>query len=369
MKGSAVMTELGKEEREAFKAQRKFMRGSANDKFNSIRKGANWNENKFGNSYAKVEREYYELYRNYFYNLILNLITYENAPLTFDARFCEYLLRTYGYCRIAGTDMFNIYVVDYQNDAIQTPMIGNIGWYHDQQANEEVEKLDGSGDKLRQITRVNFMDIMQNQGEGYILLSNKYNGYLPMLNDFNDFMMIDRVCKTLATIKATETYNLLQMKTPYVGYSRNKNLTAKNVYENVVEGVPFIELDEDMGDVSQVFGLMNMNVPNYLQTLKDAFNNEFDELLTMLGINSIGIDKKERLVANEANSRAQLTEASGNIYLDARNEQLELLNAVLGTDMRAVLNQESAKQLVNLRDEALKRESEQDTMQASPQSI
>ena len=52
------------------------------------------------------------------------------------------------------------------------------------------------------------------------------------------------------------------------------------------------------------------------------------ELLTMLGINNVGVDKKERLVSNEANSNSQLIEASGNIYLDARNNELALINKV-----------------------------------------
>lgn len=64
-----------------------------------------------------------------------------------------------------------------------------------------------------------------------------------------------------------------------------------------------------------------------------------------------------------------MTEASANIYLDARNSQLELLNAVLGTSIEAQLNQESAKQLVNLRQEIEQSEDPKDTMSASPQSI
>lgn len=363
------MTEYHKMEREMYKAQRKTMKSNPSLKVTADRLGTAYDENQYGNKYAQILHDYEYMYRDYFYNLILNLITYKNAPLTFDIKFCEYLLRTYGFCRVAGTDPFNVYVVDYENEAIQTPSIGSIGWYHDTATNEEVKKLDGSGDKLRQITRVNFMDIMQNEQEGYVLLSNKYNGYLPMLSNFNDFQMVDRVCKTLATIKATTIYNVLQMKSPAIGYSRNKNLTAKNIYEQIAEGIPFIEVDEDMGDISQSIGILPMNIPNYLSPLKQQFNNEFDELLTMLGINSLGIDKKERLVANEANSNAQLTEASANIYLDARNSQLELLNAVLGTNIEAQLNQESAKQLINLRQEIERSENVEDTMPASPQSI
>lgn len=361
--------ELNEVEKMAYAQKRNFINKSQAKNAQFIREGTNYRENRFGNKYAQIEQEYTMIYRDYFYNLLLNLITYENAPTTFDEKFCEYLLRTTGYCRIAGTDPLNVYVVDYYDKPIQTPTIGGIGWVYDTDTNQQVKKLDGTDQNLRQITRINFMDVMEKNGEGYVMLTNKYNGYMPMLSNWNDFKLADRVAKTLGTIKATQTYNLLQMKTPYVVYGDKGDLTGLNLYEQIVEGIPIIQIDGDVGDAKNKINTIDLNIPNYLPSLKDAFNNEFDEFLTMVGVNSVGIDKKERLVANEANSNAQLIEASANIYLDARNSQLELLNAVLGTDIRAVLNQESAKQLLQLRQEVNENLDDEDTMQASPQSI
>ena len=361
--------ELNEVEKMAYAKKRNFINKSQAKNAQFIREGTNYRENRFGSKYAQIEQEYTMIYRDYFYNLLLNLITYENAPVTFDEKFCEYLLRTTGYCRVAGTDPLNVYVVDYYDKPIQTPSIGGVGWVYDTDTNQQVKKLDGTDQNLRQITRINFMDIIEKNGEGYVMMTNKYNGYMPMLSNWNDFKLADRVAKTLGTIKATQTYNLLQMKTPYVTYGTKGDLTGKNLYEELVEGIPMIEIEESVGDVKSKIGTIDLNVPNYLPSLKDAFNNEFDEFLTMVGINSVGIDKKERLVANEANSNAQLIEASANIYLDARNSQLELLNAVLGTDIKAVLNQESAKQLLQLRQEVNKQLDAEDTMEASPQSI
>lgn len=361
--------ELNEVEKMAYAQKRNFINKSQAKNSQFIREGTNYRENRFGNKYAQIEQEYTMIYRDYFYNLLLNLITYENAPTTFDEKFCEYLLRTTGYCRIAGTDPLNVYVVDYANKAVATPSIANIGYLYDTDTNVAVKTLDGTGKDLKQITRLNFMDVMKKQGKGYVLLTNKFNGYLQGLSNWNDFKLADRVAKTLGTIKATQTYNLLQMKTPYVTYGTKGDLTGKNLYEEIVEGIPLIEVEESVGDVKQRIGTIDLNIPNYLPSLKDVFNNEFDEFLTMVGINSVGIDKKERLVANEANSNAQLIEASANIYLDARNSQLELLNAVLGTNIRAVLNQESAKQLLQLRNEVNQSLEPEDTMESSPQSI
>ena len=70
----------------------------------------------------------------------------------------------------------------------------------------------------------------------------------------------------------------------------------------------------------------------------------------MIGVSTVGVEKKERLVASEAVANAQLTEASANVYLQARNQQLELLNAVLGTEIKATFNQQAYEKLVKLQD-------------------
>ena len=105
-----------------------------------------------------------------------------------------------------------------------------------------------------------------------------------------------------------------------------------------------------MGDISNIVQVTDFNIHDYLQSLKDAWNNEIDELLTMIGVSTVGVEKKERLVASEAVANAQLTEASANVYLQARNQQLELLNAVLGTEIKATFNQQAYEKLVKLQD-------------------
>lgn len=308
---------------------------------NSMR--SNNSEVMYGGNFDRVQNEYYRIYLDYLNNLLLNLISYENAPLTFDSRFAEYCLRMWGYCRIGGTDKDNIFVFDGKNG--QLPNTGKFGGLID----DTSLLLPGSIDdkRVKQINRSNFKQIGV---PGYVTLSNKYSWYVGgFALGFNDFDLIDRVAKTLALIKATQVFNLNQLKTPYVGYTTNKNLTAKNIWNNINAGIPFIELDESVGDISRVFGIANLNVQDHLQSLKDQFNNELSEFLTIVGINTIGIDKKERLVQNEANANAQLTEASANIYLEARNNQLELLNYRLGSNIKAVLNQDAAKELLSLK--------------------
>lgn len=75
--------------------------------------------------------------------------------------------------------------------------------------------------------------------------------------------------------------------------------------------------------------------------------------------------KKERLVATEAAANAQLTEASANIYLEARQEQMDLINEMLGTEIKVSFNQDSYKKLVELQEDTstgeVKHEQEEET--------
>lgn len=313
-------------------------------------KNTNSQEVMYGSNFDQVQNEYYAIYFDYLNNLLLNLISYENAPIEFDSRFCEYCLRMFGVVRVGG-DPNHIFVIG-QNTNSSLPNVGMFGNIID----DTVIEFDKNEyeHKLHQITRLNINK--EDRKAGFVTLTNKYSWYNAGFSfGFNDYMLIERVAKTIALIKATQVFNINQLKVPYIGYTSNKNLTAKNIWNNINAGIPFIELEEGITDINRVFGIANLNVQDHLSSLKDQLNNELNELYTMLGINTVGIDKKERLVSNEANANAQLTEASANIYLDGRNNALELLNEAMQRidpsfkPIKAVLNQDSANQLLQLK--------------------
>lgn len=171
-----------------------------------------------------------------------------------------------------------------------------------------------------------------------------------LMTTFTDMQLVDRVSKSLAKIKASEMRNIDLMKQQFIGLTKNKNLTANQVFQQIQEGKSFIGVDSDLGDITSILDVTDFNIQDYLPSLKTAWNNEVSELLTILGIDTVGVDKKERLVAMEAAANAQLTEASANVYLQARNQQLEILNHVLGTKIEATFNQQAFQQLVKLQD-------------------
>lgn len=302
-------------------------------------------ENLYGDNFATMEQDYYSIYVDYFTNLVLNLITYENAPDTLDERFLEFNLRYYGYARVGGVDKDNVFVLGQnQNGEYGLNAIGSL---IDQTTIPNPFAVDDSTQELPYLTRMNYQD----NNNGYVTICNKYNYYMAgLMTTFTDMQLVDRVSKSLAKIKASEMRNIDLMKQQFIGLTKNKNLTANQVFQQIQEGKSFIGVDSDLGDITSILDVTDFNIQDYLPSLKTAWNNEVSELLTMLGIDTVGVDKKERLVAMEAAANAQLTEASANVYLQARNQQLEILNHVLGTKIEATFNQQAFQQLVKLQD-------------------
>lgn len=302
-------------------------------------------ENLYGDNFATMEQDYYNIYVDYFTNLVLNLITYENAPDTLDERFLEFNLRYYGYARVGGVDKDNVFVLGQnQNGEYGLNAIGSL---IDQSTIPNPFAVDDSTQELPYLTRMNYQD----KNDGYVTICNKYNYYMAgLMTTFTDMQLVDRVSKSLAKIKASEMRNIDLMKQQFIGLTKNKNLTANQVFQQIQEGKSFIGVDSDLGDITSILDVTDFNIQDYLPSLKTAWNNEVSELLTMLGIDTVGVDKKERLVAQEAAANAQLTEASANVYLQARNQQLEILNHVLGTKIEATFNQQAFQQLVKLQD-------------------
>lgn len=303
------------------------------------------NENLYGDNFSTMEQDYYNIYVDYFTNLVLNLITYENAPDTLDERFLEFNLRYYGYARVGGVDKDNVFVLGQnQNGEYGLNALGSL---IDQSTIPNPFAVDDSTQELPYLTRMNYQD----KNDGYVTICNKYNYYMAgLMTTFTDMQLVDRVSKSLAKIKASEMRNIDLMKQQFIGLTKNKNLTANQVFQQIQEGKSFIGVDSDLGDITSILDVTDFNIQDYLPSLKTAWNNEVSELLTMLGIDTVGVDKKERLVAMEAAANAQLTEASANVYLQARNQQLEILNHVLGTKIEATFNQQAFHQLVKLQD-------------------
>lgn len=297
-------------------------------------------------SYRSLYDRYYDIYSDYLTNLLINLIDYEDAPKTLNIQGLEFMLRQYGYANIIAVDKDNIFVegIGFDYPGVNVPMGSIIGGLagSSETGNVARDLLDNKEPKV--LTRINADKV---KPPVYVTMSNKFSFYLGDLSSDSD--LIDRTAKTLAEIKASMIVNIRQQKTPFIGFTKDGNLTSKSVWQNLESGKPFIQIDSDAfdNDVKKVITTMPVQTPNLAPTLKDSWNDTMNEFLTFTGVDNVSIDKKERLTAGEASSNAPQVSASLNIYIKARQSQLDLLNESLGTNIKAVVNSNSISELIN----------------------
>lgn len=298
-----------------------------------------------GDDYSEIYTEYYDIYTDYLNNLLINLISYKGAPKSLSQQGLEYMLRTFGYANLTAIDSKNIYVqgIGYDNPGVNIPLGSLIGGFGVAKSGDYITKL--LQEKEPQVvTRLNMSEI---KPPIYVTLSNKFSFYTGQ--QAADVNLVSRTANTLAEIKASIIANIRQQKTPFIGFTKDGNLTSEIVWKKLQNGTPFIQVDSSQfdDDIRNLVTTMPVQTPNLAPTLQDSWNSAMSEFLTLVGINNSNIDKKERLVVSEAAANDQQISYSMRVYLNARNQQLDLLNQVLGTHIKAVMNESAAEELHN----------------------
>ncbi len=171
------------------------------------------------------------------------------------------------------------------------------------------------------------------------------NGYQRQLTDkdsvvcFNN--MLRQPCypamvfyaKKLWRIDRTIDINLNAQKTPIlVEASEDERLTMKNVYMQYDGNQPVIFGSKNMG-LADNLKVFKTDAPYICDKLMDLKNQTWNEALTYLGISNLNIQKKERLVADEAIRQMGGTIASRQSRLEMRRQACEEVNRMFGTDI------------------------------------
>lgn len=128
----------------------------------------------------------------------------------------------------------------------------------------------------------------------------------------------------------TADVNIKAQKTPVmVLVDEEQRLLMENLYSQYDGNKPFIFGDKkQLG--SDVLRSINTNAPFIIDKIIDYKKEIWNEALTFLGINNIMIDKKERLITDEANSNNELINLNLQSYLAPRQEACRQFNEKFG---------------------------------------
>ena len=146
----------------------------------------------------------------------------------------------------------------------------------------------------------------------------------------DDFVMF--YVNKLTEIERTMDVNVKACKTPIVFACDDKDvLTFKRIFQQVDGNVPALFADRNLNiDGIQVFDTKAKFLGIELRDLGHSIEGD---LLTFLGQNNVSVEKKERLITDEANANNQLIESFFELQLEARQRACEQISKRFGLNV------------------------------------
>lgn len=172
------------------------------------------------------------------------------------------------------------------------------------------------------------------QTGNFVVLRNKTVQYI------SDYDILNHYVDELAEIVLSRYSISMQVKitTLFLGEPNDESLNQ--IISDVYNGNPYIKGSKLFDPDDQIYHMKNEGIAQNFQELKREYQNKIAELNTMLGINSLAVEKASGVSDEEAKSNRGYTTTNANIYLDARNHGLKKLNKRYGFEIEAMYNDE-----------------------------
>ena len=233
----------------------------------------------------------------------MSMFEWKNLPDNIDWRFIEWILFMNGQVLYSHDDELNEDIVT------QCALSGKLDFYrvpYDRQAYAD-------NGYHRNLTAENSVIIWNN------LL--RMPSYPAMLFYARKLWEIDR----------TIDINTKAQKTPIMILAdEDERLALKNVYMQYDGNQPFIFGSKNLGLQDSIQALKT-DAPYLADKLMELKNQIWNEALTYLGISNLNVQKKERLISDEAIRSMGGTMASRHSRLEMRREAVEQINKMFGT--------------------------------------
>lgn len=275
------------------------------------------NNYKFTDSLILNDETFYD-YIQRFKRIALSIFEWVNLPSSMNEQWLEYSLyydgmatllkdEKYGYintrcCSNGNINIyglptsFNCYSFDYRTDRrLYTGLLGNI-----------------SEDRRKYL-----------EDKQCILVQNNWDR-MPTCGSMELFAY------RLYLAQRTADVNIMAQRTPVmVIVDEKQRLLMENLYNQYNGNQPFIFGDSKQLDNDKLRAI-NTGAPYIADKVMDYKKEIWNEALTYLGINNIMVDKKERLVSDEANSNNELINLNLQSFLAPRKLACKQFNEKFG---------------------------------------
>lgn len=144
------------------------------------------------------------------------------------------------------------------------------------------------------------------------------------------YVWLRKYCDRISHLERVMDLNIDAQKTPYIIETTPEiQLSVKNVFKQIREMAQAVFLNSNKGGIRDKVKVLNLNAPYLVDKLYAQKQNEINDALTVLGINTID-EKRERLVTREAEITEELTENYIDIFYSNRLTAVEEFNKRTG---------------------------------------
>lgn len=139
-----------------------------------------------------------------------------------------------------------------------------------------------------------------------------------------------KYCDRIAHIERVMDINIDAQKTPYIiETTPEMQFSVKNLFKKIKEMSEVIFTNSAAGGIREKVKVLDLNAPYLVDKLYAQKQNEFNDALNFIGINTID-EKRERLITGEAEIAEDLTEKFTNLFEAPRRKAVEQFNAING---------------------------------------